>query len=139
MHIREFEISAPELLPLVTQEAVTLVDVRESFEVAAGVLPGAVHIPLGQLMMRADEISHEKPVVVYCAHGIRSLQGASLLLSQGFEGTRSLSGGIVAWMRQGGTTTMLQHARQTGGAQASGWPGRHSGSHPSDTPGGVKK
>ena len=98
----DLEISIPELKPLLEGDKVQLVDVREDYEVRAGMIPGAVHIPLGQLPMRFQEIPEGKPVVVYCAHGIRSFQGAYFLRTQGFEDAKSLTGGIVHWDAQGG-------------------------------------
>jgi rhodanese-related sulfurtransferase len=75
-----------------------LVDVREPEEWVMGRIPGAVHIPLNDLPDRYQEISTEKPVVVVCAHGSRSLYGAQFLLQVGFPEVYSLDGGTHAWM-----------------------------------------
>ncbi len=83
-------------------DGIVIIDVRESFEVASGIIEGARHIPLGALSARAHEIPRDKLIVVYCAHGIRSLQGAHFLRSQGLSEAKSLSGGIAAWSREGG-------------------------------------
>ncbi len=75
----------------------TLLDVREPWEVELVSLPGAVHIPLGELEARVDELP-PGPVTVYCHHGVRSLRGRDILLAHGIEAT-SLEGGIDAWAR----------------------------------------
>ena len=102
MNPRDLELSTAALKPLLAQKAVRLLDVREGFEVAGGIIEGAVHIPLGQLPTQHQTLETDLPIVVYCAHGMRSLQGAYFLHTQGFEGVKSLTGGIVAWSRDGG-------------------------------------
>lgn len=99
---QDLELNAAELTPLLEAQTVRLVDVREHFEVQHGIIPGAQHIPLGQLPQRYSEIVMDKPVVVYCAHGVRSFQGAYFLRSVGFEGAKSLSGGMAYWAGYGG-------------------------------------
>jgi len=74
-----------------------LLDVREQWEVALVSLPGAVHIPLGELEQRLAELPHE-PIIAYCHHGIRSAQARDLLLAHGFDASH-LEGGIDAWAR----------------------------------------
>jgi rhodanese-related sulfurtransferase len=75
----------------------TLVDVREDWEYALGHIPGALHIPLDELAARAAEIPSDKPVVVVCEHGIRSLMAAEYLADSGFAEVYSLLGGTSAW------------------------------------------
>ncbi|MBK8727471.1 MAG: rhodanese-like domain-containing protein [Holophagaceae bacterium] len=76
-----------------------VVDVREEWEWALGHLPRAVHIPLGQLMARCDELDPGRPVALYCHHGVRSLHGLAFLRHHGFENVVHLSGGTEAWRR----------------------------------------
>jgi molybdopterin/thiamine biosynthesis adenylyltransferase/rhodanese-related sulfurtransferase len=80
-----------------------LLDVREPREWDAGRIPGAVHVPLGTLPARAREALPDPSasVVVYCAHGIRSLQAARYLEALGYADARSLSGGVEAWRASG--------------------------------------
>ena len=80
-----------------------LLDVREPREWDAGRIPGAIHVPLGTLPARAAEVLPDPsvPVVVYCAHGIRSLQAARFLEVLGYADARSMAGGTDAW-RAGG-------------------------------------
>lgn len=74
-----------------------LLDVREGWEHALVHLPGAVHIPLGQLGARLGDLQPERPHVVYCHHGIRSLRAVMALAEHGFQNVRSLRGGIDRW------------------------------------------
>ncbi|GGL98908.1 rhodanese-like domain-containing protein [Deinococcus aerophilus] len=76
-----------------------LVDVRERDEYVAGHIPGAQNLPLSELRGREDEI--EPGTVLICASGNRSSQAAAYLVSLGKTGLMNLSGGTVAWSREG--------------------------------------
>ena len=75
----------------------TILDVRERHEYAAGHLPGALSIPLGELLGRVGEIPRGAPVAVYCAHGYRSVSALSLLEQQGFTELIHADEGFVGW------------------------------------------
>lgn len=77
-----------------------LVDVRETEEYVEGHVPGAIHIPLGQLPQRADEVPEGEPVYVICRSGARSLRGADFLESVGRE-CLSVAGGTMGWIEAG--------------------------------------
>lgn len=90
-------IITPEELKNILQN-VTLLDVREPEEFEESRIEGCKLIPLGELQQRAiEELNPADNIVVYCAHGVRSLQGLMILKMMGFEKLRSLEGGIVAW------------------------------------------
>lgn len=79
-----------------------LLDVRRADEWDIVNLPGAVHIPLAELERRADELEddegrRDRPVIVYCHHGSRSLRAAAALRAMGFADVRSMAGGIDLW------------------------------------------
>lgn len=78
-----------------------VLDVREDKEYAAGHIPKAKHIPLGQLAGRIKEIeSHkDKPVLVTCRSGNRSARACAMLKKAGFATVYNQAGGIVAWER----------------------------------------
>ncbi len=78
----------------------TVVDVRERHEYAAGHVPGAVLIPMGQLTARMHELDRARPVYVFCATGNRSLAITDLLRAFGFNAW-SVAGGTSAWARSG--------------------------------------
>ena len=73
-----------------------IVDVRNPGEVAAGIIPGAITIPVGQLRppRRARPAA---PTVVYCAGGYRSSVAASVLRQRGFADVSDILGGYGAW------------------------------------------
>ena len=75
-----------------------IVDVRNPGEVAGGMIPGAVNIPVGQLPDRTGELDPRKPTVVYCAGGYRSSVAASLLRQREFADVSDVLGGYGAWV-----------------------------------------
>jgi len=82
--------------------SVTLVDVREQEEYDESRIEGCKLIPLGEIQARGpQELNKEDEIVIYCAHGVRSLQGLMALKMLGFEKLKSLEGGICAWEDSG--------------------------------------
>lgn len=77
-----------------------LVDVREPWEHEICHLEGSRLIPMGELPMRYEELQESEEVVLYCHHGIRSLDAAAWLRQQGVENAKSLAGGIDRWSRE---------------------------------------
>lgn len=77
-----------------------LLDVREDWEYAIAHLPGSLLIPMGQVPERIESLPRNRPVVVYCHHGMRSAQVAAFLLSRGYAPIYNLTGGIDAWSTQ---------------------------------------
>ena len=74
-----------------------LLDVRSPEEFAAGHLPGAMNIPVGEVRARAAELGpRSRPVVTYCRSGGRSARAASTLRELGFERVLNL-GPKAAW------------------------------------------
>ena len=88
---KAFDQRAAELADL------QVVDVRNPGEVAAGTIPEAVTIPVGQLPARFGELDPARPTVVYCAGGYRSSVAASLLRANGFTDVSDILGGYGAW------------------------------------------
>jgi len=78
-----------------------MLDVREPDEWAAGHIPGATLIPLGQLASRASEVPSDREVVVVCRSGNRSAQGRDILLGAGFVSVASMAGGMNDWTAAG--------------------------------------
>ena len=78
-----------------------VLDVREDKEFAAGHIPKAKHIPLGQLSSRLNELDKfkGKPVLVTCRSGQRSARACGMLKKAGFETVYNQAGGIIAWER----------------------------------------
>ena len=77
---------------------IQIIDVREDNEVAIARIPNSVHIPLGQVIARMNEIDPNRETVVHCKMGGRSARAIEALTRLGFEGTLiNLKGGIIAW------------------------------------------
>ncbi len=79
--------------------APTLLDVREHWEHALARLPGSLNVPLGELWRQLPELDPESELVVYCHHGVRSVQAALLLARYGYRRIANLRGGIDAYRR----------------------------------------
>ena len=91
------QITADELSRHVAADEVFVVDVRGESEWKGGHIPSAVHIPLGYLTDRLAEIPTDRPVVVQCQAGNRSVIAASLLQRAGRRRVVNLTGGFEAW------------------------------------------
>lgn len=85
----------PDPLP----EGLAVLDVREPVEWAHGHIAGAVHIPLGELVQRLDELP-EGQVLVVCKVGGRSGQAVGYLAQQGHD-VVNLAGGMLQWEAAG--------------------------------------
>jgi rhodanese-related sulfurtransferase len=97
-----FPLQVDELAALLAKgdAHLKLLDVREPWEVQTAAMPGAVHIPMREIMQRVDELEADAPWVCVCHHGARSMQVAMFLKSRGFATVYNLTGGIDAWSRQ---------------------------------------
>jgi rhodanese-related sulfurtransferase len=80
-------------------ESLTLLDVREEWELGVASVPDVVHIPMGEVADRLGELEPGREVVVLCRSGRRSLQVANFLQQKGFQAV-NLAGGILAWSRE---------------------------------------
>ena len=77
-----------------------LVDVREADEIAAMPVPGAIHIPLGEVVERAGELDAGRETIVTCQGGIRSKKAIKALKAAGYTGAlTNLDGGARAWYK----------------------------------------
>lgn len=90
-----------ELLSRQKTGEVAVVDVRGLAEWNAGHLTGVEHVPLGYLLDQIESIPTDRPVVLHCQGGGRSLIAASLLESRGVTDVINLTGGFGAWQKAG--------------------------------------
>jgi len=82
-------------------KALRLVDVREPFEFEQARIEGGELIPMRSVPNALPLFEKEEnPIVVYCHHGMRSLQAVSWLREQGIENCTSMAGGIDRWSRE---------------------------------------
>ncbi len=90
-------------------QGLPMLDVRESAELASGIFPGAICLPMSQglapILDWARSKAATETILVVCASGARSLRVASVLRDAGIA-ARSLRGGMQAWVGQGGPTTI---------------------------------
>ncbi|MDP9401685.1 MAG: molybdopterin-synthase adenylyltransferase MoeB [Actinomycetota bacterium] len=106
-YIRQVKSQIDEVDPAevreVIDEGVAVVDVRETEEVAAGKLPGALHVPRGFLESRIEGAvpDRDQRVVLYCASGTRSALAADTLRQLGYHDVASMTGGITLWKDRG--------------------------------------
>ena len=98
------EVTATDVLArLDDPDRPLLVDVREQDEWQEGHLPGAIHVPRGNLESRIEALVPDKSreIVAYCAVGARSAFAAKALGELGYDNASSLTGGFVEWKRNG--------------------------------------
>jgi len=96
-------VDVPAANEMIERHGAVALDVREADETAQGILPDAVVIPRGLLEMQVEGAMPDKsrPVVVYCASGVRSVFAAKSLRDLGYEDVVSLDGGFDAWKNAG--------------------------------------
>ena len=91
------EIDVTELKKRVENNfSFTLLDVREPYEIEFAKIEPYVHIPMGMLPVRHEEMDKGTPIVVMCHTGVRSEQVCQYLEPVGYNVT-NLKGGIDAW------------------------------------------
>ncbi len=80
-------------------ESFLLLDCREPDEHAIARIAGAVLIPMRTIPERLADVEphRDRPIVVHCHHGVRSLRVARFLRERGFARAQSMVGGIEAW------------------------------------------
>ena len=98
----ELEISAPDTHALHADPDSAnflLIDVREADELDVSSIDGALHIPMGDIPARINEldVDEDTKIAILCRSGKRSLQVATYMQQQGLTGTRSVAGGINWW------------------------------------------
>jgi molybdopterin/thiamine biosynthesis adenylyltransferase/rhodanese-related sulfurtransferase len=105
--MREVRASVREVSPAeaerLSAQGVTLVDVREQHEWEEGHLPAAVHVPRGHLESRIEGAvpDRSRPLVLYCAGGVRSALAARQLGELGYRDVASMAGGFQQWKAEG--------------------------------------
>ncbi|MEJ5054281.1 rhodanese-like domain-containing protein [Sphingobacterium sp. MYb382] len=94
------EVTVKELKELIDSQAdFQLIDVREPFEYEVSDI-GGLNIPLAGIVIEADKLAKDKPVIIQCRSGKRSAQAVMLLEQQGFDNLANLKGGILAWKEE---------------------------------------
>lgn len=96
------EVSAEDVRGLAGDGTHVLLDVREPGEHALGTVPGALTVPVGEVLSWEELDSHlpEGPVVVYCKAGPRARRAAAHLVRLGHPDVRVMTGGMLAWIER---------------------------------------
>jgi sulfur dioxygenase len=97
------EILPSEVVPMLTQEDVILIDIREPSEYEKSFIPSAHLIPRGVLEFKIMElekiINPQNKIILYCRSGNRSALAAASLNKMGFKNVMSMTGGYEAWKK----------------------------------------
>jgi len=99
-------VAPKEAAAMQTTKKAIIVDVREDNEWQEQHIPGAIHIPLGQLNARLAELNRYKnsTIITQCRSGRRSAQALEVLKSAGFTQIYNMNGGLTAWTNAGLST-----------------------------------
>lgn len=74
-----------------------LIDVRSPEEYASGTIPNAINIPVDDLRKRINELPRDKNIYIFCQVGLRGYLAQRILLQNGYEKVRNISGGYALW------------------------------------------
>ena len=85
------------------EDSLTVIDCREQDEWDTEHIEGALHLPLSSFEQGIEEIKNlkDRPIVLQCRSGRRSLRACKILSDKGFEELYNLEGGILSWIEQG--------------------------------------
>jgi rhodanese-related sulfurtransferase len=103
----EKQVEVTQICPTKTQALIKngalLVDVREKDEVAqlAYDVPNIINIPLSVFEQHYTEIPKDKPVVMVCKTGGRSLRAAGFMIYHGYDNAINMKHGLIRWVQKG--------------------------------------
>lgn len=95
------EVDVHEAWRRMQEENAVMLDVREPDEIRDAAVPGSIRIPLGQLGSKGGTLPHDRDILVFCRSGNRSAMATEMLQHNGFKRSSNVSGGIIAWDRDG--------------------------------------
>lgn len=97
------DVGAKQVFDLIQNDKILILDVRTPGEFAAGHIKNSVLIPVQILKTEMEKMIEykDKPVLVYCRSGNRSVTASNILNSNGFKDLYNLKGGIKDWIRNG--------------------------------------
>lgn len=90
-------VTTAQLAERMAAGKITLLDVREPYEYAAGHVKGAVNVPLGSLQGKLDRYARDAEIYVICHSGSRSASAVRLMKRAGFTNVINVAGGTSAW------------------------------------------
>lgn len=97
------EVTVEKAKQLLAEGGITLVDVREESEYAAGHIDNAILLPRGVLEFRTGSVlelaDKTKPVMIYCRTGGRASMAAVTMKALGYNNVLSIAGGFESWLK----------------------------------------
>ena len=108
LHINE--VTDKDLVELMaSDEKVTIVDLRQTWEYKSGHIAGAIHVPIMYLPDKLDAIPKDHKIIMQCYHGYTSLDASGFLLENGWadENVFSLMGGMSQWVVSQGIESLV--------------------------------
>ncbi len=96
-----YRIDVQEAKQMIDGDDVQVIDTREPYEHAEGHVPGSLRIQHMAILLQADKLATDKPILFICKSGQRSAVAAEFAASLGLEDIYSVDGGIVAWEAAG--------------------------------------
>ena len=94
------ELDIAACAEMVKKDECLLLDVREPWEVETASIDGALTIPMQDVPAKADSLPRDRPLVVFCHHGGRSLQVVMWLRGNGIPDAINMAGGIDLWAQE---------------------------------------
>lgn len=94
------EVTPADARALVIESSGVIIDVREKWEWKVCRIAGARHIPLREVPQNLDQVPTDRPVIINCHHGMRSMQAVNWLRDQGYDNVTNLHGGIDLWSQE---------------------------------------
>jgi rhodanese-related sulfurtransferase len=93
------DLNAQEMVQLINHDDPLLLDVREANELTQGVIKGAKHIPMSNLVKRLSELDKykDRKIITYCRSGQRSSHACRILTKHQFTDVYHLAGGVLTW------------------------------------------
>jgi rhodanese-related sulfurtransferase len=95
----DYEIQPEAAQELQKSGEAVLLDVREPWERDTARIEPSLFIPMADIPARVQELDPDQHLVVFCHHGVRSMNVTAWLRQQGFEHVQSMAGGIDRWSR----------------------------------------
>lgn len=117
-----------EQLPKLQEKGAFLLDARTAEEFDLGAIPGSVNIPHTEIRSRLSEIPKDRPIVVYCAMGVRGYLSERMLVQHGYNEVYNLTGGYKTWHVVENEKDALQHPQDAHIALFTPSPGEEDGS-----------
>jgi len=94
-------LTPEEAYDLISQQQVTVLDIRTQEEYNSGHIPDTLLLPVSELESRLNGLNSSDHILVYCRSGYRSEEAAHILVTNNFIHVYNLEGGILQWQAQG--------------------------------------